>query len=44
MSLLIILLVCTVLATPAQAAPLQEEVQPAPAQDTLRLDWGTYIG
>ena len=36
--------VCTVLATPAQAAPLQEEVQPAPAQDTLRLDWGTYIG
>ena len=44
MSLLVILLVCTVLATPAQAAPLQEEVQPAPAQDTLRLDWGTYMG
>ncbi len=44
MSLLIILLVCTVLATPAQAAPLQEEVQPAPAQDTLRLEWGTYMG
>ena len=44
MSLLIILLVCTVLATPAQAAPLQEEVQPAPAQDTLQLAAGTYMG